>query len=49
MKTGNIKVLWQDENGKPFKPDYKELTKSEQQYIKKNNNPIELSEAIKYQ
>lgn len=48
MKTGNIKVLWQDENGKPFKPDYKDLTKNEQQYIKKNNNPIELADAIKY-
>jgi GLPGLI family protein len=48
MKTGNIKVLWQDENGKQFKPDYNDLTKSEQKHIKKNNNPIELSEAIKY-
>lgn len=48
MKSGNVKVLWQDENGKPFKPDYKELTKKEQKYIRSNNNPIELSEAINY-
>lgn len=48
MKAGSIKVRWQDENGKEFTPDYKELTKTEQKAIKKNNNPIELSEAIKY-
>lgn len=48
MKSGNMKVLWQDENGKPFKPDYKELTKQEQKYIKTNNNPIELRDALKY-
>jgi Protein of unknown function (Porph_ging). len=48
MKTGNIKVRWQDEDGKEFKPDYNELTKTEQKNIKKNNNPIELSEAIHY-
>jgi GLPGLI family protein len=48
MKAGNIKVLWQDENGKQFKPDYNELTKSEQKHMKNNNNPIELSEATKY-
>lgn len=48
MKAGNIKVLWQDENGKQFKPDYNELTKSEQKHMKKNNNPIESSEATKY-
>jgi GLPGLI family protein len=48
MKTGNVKVIWQDEKGNPFTPDYKELTKDEQDYIKKNNNTIELSEAVKY-
>ncbi|KMQ67463.1 hypothetical protein ACM39_13580 [Chryseobacterium sp. FH2] len=48
MKSGNVKVIWQDEKGQPFTPDYKELTKQEQDYIRRNNNPIELSEAIKY-
>ncbi|CAD7806559.1 hypothetical protein CHRY9390_01528 [Chryseobacterium aquaeductus] len=48
MKAGNIKVRWQDEDGKEFKPDYKELTKTEQKNIKKHNNPIELTEAIHY-
>lgn len=48
MKAGNIKVRWRDEDGKEFKPDYKELTKTEQQNIKKHNNPIELTEAVKY-
>ncbi|WP_294303405.1 GLPGLI family protein [uncultured Chryseobacterium sp.] len=48
MKSGNVKAVWQDENGKRFVPDYKELTKTEQLYIKKNNNPIELAEAIHY-
>lgn len=48
MKTGNVKVRWQDKDGKPFVPDYKELTKTEQQYIKKHNNPIELSGAVRY-
>ncbi|KAA0130695.1 GLPGLI family protein [Chryseobacterium sp. SN22] len=48
MKSGNIKAVWQDENGKRFVPDYKELTKTQQQYLKKNNNPIELDNAIHY-
>jgi len=48
MKAGKIKVRWQDEDGKEFKPDYKELTKTEQKNIRKHNNPIEVSEAMKY-
>lgn len=48
MKSGNVKAVWQDANGKRFVPDYKELTKTQQQYLKKHNNPIELAEAIKY-
>lgn len=48
MKAGNIKVRWQDEDGKEFKPDYKELTKTEQKNIRTHNNPIELTEATKY-
>lgn len=48
MKSGNVKAVWQDANGKRFVPDYKELTKTEQQYMKKHNNPIELADAIQY-
>ena len=48
MKSGNVKAVWQDEKGKRFVPDYKELTKTQQQYLKKNNNPIELDNVIKY-
>lgn len=48
MKAGNVKVRWRDENGREFTPDYKQLTKTQQEYIKKHNNPIELAEAIRY-
>lgn len=48
MKLGQVNVRWQDENGVEFKPNYIELTKMEQNNIKKNNNPIELLEIIKY-
>lgn len=48
MKSGQIKVRWQDENGVEFKPNYIELTKMEQQNINKNNNPIELFDIINY-
>jgi len=48
MKSGQIKVRWQDENGVEFKPNYIELTKMEQQNIKNNNNPIELFDIINY-
>lgn len=48
MKTSNSKSRWLDENGKEFTPDFNELTKNEQESIKKYNNPIELSDAIQY-
>lgn len=48
IKSGQLKAKWKDENGKEIVPDFKELTKSEQNIIRKNNNPIELSEAISY-
>lgn len=48
MKSGQIQVRWQDENGVEFKPNYIELSKMEQQNIKKNNNPIELLDVINY-
>lgn len=48
MKSGNAKVVWQDEDGNRFEPDYRELTKSEQEGLIRFNNPIELSDAIIY-
>lgn len=48
MKAGNVKVRWRDENGREFTPDYQQLTRTQQDYIKKHNNPIELAEAIRY-
>lgn len=48
MKYSNINVKWLDENGNEYTPDYRELTKNEQEAIRKNNNPIELDDAIIY-
>ncbi|NAW51215.1 GLPGLI family protein [Elizabethkingia argentiflava] len=48
LKSGQIKARWQYEDGKEFTPNYNELTRDEQKNIKKYNNPIELSEVIKY-
>ena len=48
VKMGSQPIIMKDEKGNIISPDYRELTKSEQDYIRKNNNPIELSEAIKY-
>lgn len=48
MKSGKMLVVYQDEKGNTIKPNFKELTENEQQRIRKNNNPIELCEAIKY-
>ncbi|ATC34764.1 GLPGLI family protein [Elizabethkingia anophelis] len=47
-KTGKVKMKFVDESGKPVTPNFNELTKQKQFTIRKNNNPIELSEAIKY-
>jgi GLPGLI family protein len=48
IKTRNIKFKVADSNGKEIPMDLKSLGSNVQQQIKKNNNPIELSEAIKY-
>lgn len=37
-----------DEAGKPVIPNFNELTQQKQITIRKNNNPIELTEAVKY-
>ncbi|AZA53285.1 GLPGLI family protein [Chryseobacterium sp. G0201] len=48
MKSKNAKTKFIDEKGKEVKPDFREMTKAIQSRLKKYNNPIELSEAIKY-
>lgn len=48
MRTGNVKAKFKDEKGNDVEPDFREMTKNTQSFLKKNNNPIELSEAIKY-
>lgn len=48
IKSGNIKAKFKDENGKDIEPDFRKMTTTAQSRLKKNNNPIELSEAIKY-
>ena len=48
MKSENVKTKFIDEKGKEIKPDFREMTKTIQSRLKKYNNPIELSEAIKY-
>ncbi|OPC29916.1 GLPGLI family protein [Elizabethkingia miricola] len=47
-KTGKVKMRFVDEAGKPVTPNFNELTKQKQITIRKNYNPIELTDAIKY-
>lgn len=48
MKSENEKAKFVDEKGNEIKPDFREMTKTIQFRLKKHNNPIELSEAVKY-
>ncbi|WP_419868686.1 GLPGLI family protein [Chryseobacterium sp. CT-SW4] len=48
MKGTNVKVTVKDENGNLVTPDFRKLTQQAQKSLKKNNNPIELSDAIRY-
>ncbi|CEJ68529.1 GLPGLI family protein [Chryseobacterium oranimense] len=48
VKSGNVKAKFKDEKGNDIEPNFREITKETQSYLKKNNNPIELSEAVKY-
>ncbi|MCT4329604.1 MULTISPECIES: GLPGLI family protein [Elizabethkingia] len=47
-KTGKVRMRFVDESGKPVTPNFNELTKQKQITIRKNNNPIELTDAINY-
>ncbi|KAB1232575.1 GLPGLI family protein [Chryseobacterium viscerum] len=48
MKSQNVQAKFIDEKGKEVKPDFREMTKTIQSRLKQYNNPIEVSEAIKY-
>lgn len=48
MKTGNVKAKFKDEKGNDIEPNFREMTKKTQNYLIKNNNPIELTDAIHY-
>ncbi|MCQ4035918.1 hypothetical protein [Kaistella montana] len=41
-------IKWQDENGKVFTPNFKEMNEREQKQIRENNNPVELNHKITY-
>lgn len=48
-KMGKVKINFQDEKGNPItNVNWNELAKYKQEEIKQNNNPIELSDAVKY-
>lgn len=46
LKLG--KAYFTDAKGNKFIPDFKEMNASQQEYIRKNNNPIELNHKINY-
>lgn len=48
MKSGNVKARFKDEKGNDIEPNFKEMTKNTRNYLIKNNNPIELTDAITY-
>ncbi len=48
MKAGFTKMKTVDQSGKEVTVNYNELTTQKKQQIKKYNNPIELSDIIKY-
>lgn len=47
-KAGKIIMNFMDENGKEITPNFNELTIYKQQELKRNNNPILITEAINY-
>ncbi|MDQ0780933.1 GLPGLI family protein [Chryseobacterium sp. W4I1] len=48
MRSGNVKAKFKDEKGNDIEPNFKEMTKNTQDDLIKNNNPIELTNAVKY-
>lgn len=47
-KMGNVIINFENEKGERITPNWNEVTKYRQMEIKNNNNPIELSDSIKY-
>ncbi|MCT2408165.1 hypothetical protein NZD88_11495 [Chryseobacterium antibioticum] len=47
-KSGQAKMKVADQDGKEITPNFQQLTKIRQESLRKTNNPIELSEAIRY-
>lgn len=48
VKSGHVKMKVVDQDGKEITPNFQELTRIKQESIRKANNPIELSDAIRY-
>ncbi|MBV8328320.1 GLPGLI family protein [Chryseobacterium sp.] len=48
LKAGKAVMKVVDESGRLVTPNFKQLTEFKQKFIKNNNNPIELSDAVKY-
>ncbi len=48
IKSGQIKAKFVDEKGKEITPNFNEQAKNIQILLKRNNNPVELSDAIQY-
>lgn len=50
MKDKGIQFMYDEKTGiKEPPPDFIKMTKTAQKYIRENNNPIEISEAVKYE
>lgn len=48
VKAGKIMMNFKNEKGEKVTPNWNELTKYKQEDIKSHNNPIELSDAVRY-
>lgn len=48
VKAGKVKMNFKNEKGEKVEPNFNEITQYKQSLIKTFNNPIELSEIIKY-
>lgn len=48
IRAGEGMMLTRNDSGEAVQPNFKESVKEEQQSLKKNNNPLELLDAVKY-
>lgn len=49
LRVKSNKVLMTDANGNKIEPNIRQMNEDSQEYIRKNNNPIELNHKINYQ